>query len=119
MTITINRAHARNALDAQAVQELTSALAAFDDAPEIAVGVLTGVRLHDHNCGFKIYRREVFDAVKLYGEMHRFVPVLATAKGFRVSEVPVNHRARQHQFLCGTHSALPLLAAGLAHQARL
>ena len=60
------------------------------------VGLLTGVRLHDHNCGFKVYRREIFDEVKLYGEMHRFVPVLAPAKGFRVTEIPVNHRARQH-----------------------
>lgn len=60
------------------------------------VGVLTGVKLHDHNCGFKVYRREIFDEVKLYGEMHRFVPVLAAAKGFRVTEIPVNHRARQH-----------------------
>ncbi len=60
------------------------------------VGVLTGVKLHDHNCGFKVYRREIFDEVKLYGEMHRFVPVLASAKGFRVTEIPVNHRARQH-----------------------
>ena len=60
------------------------------------VGFLTGVKLHDHNCGFKIYRREVFDSVKLYGEMHRFVPVLATSNGFRVGEIPVNHRARQH-----------------------
>ena len=60
------------------------------------VGWLTGVRLHDHNCGFKIYRREIFDEVKLYGEMHRFVPVLASARGYRVSEVVVNHRARTH-----------------------
>ena len=60
------------------------------------VGLLTGVKLHDHNCGFKLYRREIFDEVKLYGEMHRFVPVLASAKGFRVAEIPVNHRAREH-----------------------
>jgi dolichol-phosphate mannosyltransferase len=60
------------------------------------VGFLTGVKLHDHNCGFKLYRREIFDEVKLYGEMHRFVPVLATAKGFRVNEISVNHRAREH-----------------------
>lgn len=60
------------------------------------VGFLTGVKLHDHNCGFKIYRREIFDSVKLYGEMHRFVPVLATAKGFKVSEIAVNHRPRIH-----------------------
>lgn len=59
------------------------------------VGWLTGVRLHDHNCGFKVYRREVFDEVRIYGELHRFVPVLAAARGFKVGEVPVNHRARQ------------------------
>ena len=44
---------------------------------------LTGVQLHDHNCGMKCYRREVFDEVRLYGELHRFVPVLAAARGFR------------------------------------
>ncbi len=60
------------------------------------VGVMTGVKLHDHNCGFKLYRREVFDEVNLYGEMHRFVPVLAAARGFRIGELAVNHRARQH-----------------------
>jgi len=60
------------------------------------IGMMTGVKLHDHNCGFKLYRREIFDEIKLYGEMHRFVPVLATAKGFRVSEISVNHRAREH-----------------------
>jgi len=38
------------------------------------IGAMTGVKLHDHNCGFKVYRREIFDEVKLYGEMHRFVP---------------------------------------------
>ena len=41
------------------------------------VSLLTGVRLHDHNCGYKCYRREIFDEVQLYGELHRFVPVLA------------------------------------------
>ena len=60
------------------------------------VGWLIGVKLHDHNCGFKIYRREIFDEVKLYGEMHRFVPVLADARGFRIGEIPVNHRPRVH-----------------------
>lgn len=60
------------------------------------VGWLTGVRLHDHNCGFKIYRREVFDEIQLYGEMHRFIPVLAADRGFRIGEIPVAHRARQH-----------------------
>ena len=60
------------------------------------VGWLTGTKLHDHNCGFKVYRREIFDEVKLYGERHRFIPVLAAARGYRVDEVPVHHRARQY-----------------------
>ena len=59
------------------------------------VGRLTGVRLHDHNCGFKCYRREIFHEVRLYGELHRFVPVLAAARGWRVGELVVNHRPRQ------------------------
>ncbi len=59
------------------------------------VGFLTGVKLHDHNCGFKCYRREIFEEVRLYGELHRFVPVLAAAKGWKVGEIVVNHRARQ------------------------
>jgi len=60
------------------------------------VSRVTGVKLHDHNCGMKCYRREVFDEVRLYGELHRFVPVLAAARGFRVGEVVINHRPRQH-----------------------
>lgn len=60
------------------------------------VGALTGVKLHDHNCGFKCYRREIFDEVRLYGELHRFVPVLAAARGWKVGEIVVNHRPRQH-----------------------
>ncbi len=59
------------------------------------VGWLTGVRLHDHNCGFKCYRREIFDEVRLYGELHRFVPVLAAARGWKVGELVINHRARK------------------------
>jgi len=59
------------------------------------VGWLTGVRLHDHNCGLKCFRREVMEEVHLYGELHRFVPVLAAARGFRVGELPVVHRPRQ------------------------
>ncbi len=60
------------------------------------VGWLTGVHLHDHNCGFKSYRREIFDEVRLYGELHRFVPVLAHARGWRVGEIVINHRPRKH-----------------------
>lgn len=59
------------------------------------VGWLTGVKLHDHNCGFKCYRQQIFDDVRLYGELHRFVPVLAAAHGWRVNEIIVKHRARQ------------------------
>jgi dolichol-phosphate mannosyltransferase len=57
---------------------------------------LTEVHLHDHNCGLKAYRQEVLKEVQLYGEMHRFVPVLASAKGFRVSEIIIQHHARKH-----------------------
>jgi glycosyltransferase involved in cell wall biosynthesis len=56
---------------------------------------LTGVELHDHNCGMKCCRREIFDEVRLYGELHRFVPVLAASRGFRVGEIEINHRPRQ------------------------
>ena len=59
------------------------------------VSFMTGVRLHDHNCGMKCYRREVLDEVRLYGELHRFVPVLAAARGFRIGELVINHRARK------------------------
>lgn len=58
------------------------------------VSRLTGCRLHDHNCGFKLYRQDVVKDVTLYGELHRFVPVLAAARGFRVGEIEVNHRPR-------------------------
>ncbi|UCF38343.1 MAG: glycosyltransferase family 2 protein [Acidobacteriota bacterium] len=58
--------------------------------------LLTGVPLHDMNCGFKAYRREVVESIKVYGEMHRYIPVLASYKGFVVSEVVVEHRKRLH-----------------------
>jgi glycosyltransferase involved in cell wall biosynthesis len=54
----------------------------------------TGVALHDMNCGLKVYRAEVFEDIRLYGERHRFVPVLAHHLGFSVTEFPVNHRPR-------------------------
>lgn len=59
------------------------------------VSCLTGVRLHDHNCGFKCYRHKIFDEVRLYGELHRFVPVLAAARGWKVGELIIKHRPRQ------------------------
>ncbi len=59
------------------------------------VGAITGVKLHDHNCGMKCYRREIFDEITLYGELHRFVPVLAASRGYKVGEKIVQHRARK------------------------
>ncbi len=56
---------------------------------------ISGVSLHDFNCGFKAYRREVVDELDVYGEMHRFMPVLAAWRGFRVGELPVRHHARR------------------------
>jgi dolichol-phosphate mannosyltransferase len=59
-------------------------------------GRVSGLRLHDMNCGLKAYRAEVVRGMPLYGELHRFIPVLAQYRGFRVAELPVNHRAREH-----------------------
>ncbi|MBV9821874.1 MAG: glycosyltransferase family 2 protein [Actinobacteria bacterium] len=61
-----------------------------------ATGMVTGLKLNDHNSGFRVGRREVYDVVPLYGELHRYVPALAHANGFKVTEVPVNHRPRLH-----------------------
>ena len=60
------------------------------------VGTMTGLKLHDHNCGLKLFRTDVAREVQIYGELHRFIPVLAHARGFKVTEVAVNHRPRQH-----------------------
>jgi glycosyltransferase involved in cell wall biosynthesis len=60
------------------------------------VSRLTGLSLHDHNCGLKLFRSEVAREIRIYGELHRFIAVLAHARGFRVAEIPVNHRRRQH-----------------------
>ena len=57
---------------------------------------LTGVKIHDFNCGFKAYRREVLSEIELYGELHRYIPVFAQKKGFRVGEIPVRHHPRKH-----------------------
>jgi glycosyltransferase involved in cell wall biosynthesis len=61
-----------------------------------ATGVVTGLKLNDHNSGLRVGRRGVYDVVPLYGELHRYVPALAHANGFRVTELPVNHRPRLH-----------------------
>lgn len=55
----------------------------------------SGLKLHDFNCGLKAYRRSVVGKLHLYGEMHRFVPVLVYAQGYRVTEIPVKHHPRK------------------------
>lgn len=57
---------------------------------------LAGVDLHDFNSGFKLYRREVLEQISVYGELHRYIPVLASRKGFRIGEVAVEHHPRRH-----------------------
>ncbi|MCP4660158.1 MAG: glycosyltransferase, partial [bacterium] len=57
---------------------------------------LAHVDLHDFNCGFKLYRREVLEQVAVYGELHRYIPVLASRRGFRIGEIPVAHERRRH-----------------------
>lgn len=57
---------------------------------------VTGVKIHDMNCGFKAYRREVIRTVPIYGDLFRFIPALAAWEGFRVTEIPVTHHARKH-----------------------
>ena len=59
-------------------------------------GRVSGLRLHDMNSGLKAYRAEVLRGLRIYGELHRFIPVLAHYRGFRVAELPVNHRPRPH-----------------------
>lgn len=60
--------------------------------------VATGLTLHDMNCGLKTYRRAVIDEITVYGDMHRYIPVLADGAGFRVTEIKVSHRPRVHGF---------------------
>ncbi|MGH2991710.1 MAG: glycosyltransferase family 2 protein [Solirubrobacterales bacterium] len=57
---------------------------------------LSGVRLHDFNCGLKAYRGDCARSLRIYGELHRYIPVLAVQRGWRVAELPVHHRARRH-----------------------
>lgn len=61
----------------------------------LVTGILSGIRIHDFNCGLKIYRSEVVKTVKVYGELHRYIPVLGKLAGFRVGELVVNHRPRK------------------------
>lgn len=60
----------------------------------LTVSLVCGKRLHDFNCGIKVYRRAVVKHIDLYGDYHRFIPVMAKWQGFRITEMPVEHRAR-------------------------
>ena len=62
----------------------------------LTVSIVCGQRLHDFNCGIKAYRSCVVKFIKLYGDYHRFIPVMAKWQGFRITEMPVAHRARVH-----------------------
>lgn len=60
------------------------------------VSVMTGIKIHDFNCGLKAYRREVAKEVEIYGELHRYIPVLAHWRGYKIGEIPVQHYARKY-----------------------
>ena len=57
---------------------------------------VTGLKLHDYGCSLKAFKKEIIDDIKLYGELHRFLPVLANIEGARIKEIKVNHRSRQY-----------------------
>lgn len=59
-------------------------------------GLTFGLRLKDYNCGFKAYRKSLVKELSLYGEMHRYIPVLAHALGYKVGQIPVHHRERKY-----------------------
>jgi len=58
--------------------------------------LLTGINIHDFNCGLKGYKKNVIKSIKVYGGMHRYIPVIASKKGFKVTELVVNHRSRKY-----------------------
>jgi len=60
-----------------------------------ATSMVSGLKLHDFNCGFKAYRKEILDEIRVYGDLHRYIPVLAHWQGYRVGEIAVQHHARQ------------------------
>jgi glycosyltransferase involved in cell wall biosynthesis len=62
----------------------------------LLISAISGVHLHDYGCSLKAYKKEVIKGVKLYGEMHRFIPIYASWEGARVTEVPVSHHRRIH-----------------------
>lgn len=80
----------KNRQDAALTRLLPSKIANF------IIGKVTGVELHDYGCSLKAYRAELVADMKLYGELHRFLPALAFIEGARVTEIPVRHHAREH-----------------------
>ena len=60
------------------------------------IGKVTGIRLHDYGCSLKAFRKEIANDIKLYGELHRFLPVLANIEGAKIKEIKVNHRSRKY-----------------------
>ena len=82
--------------------------------------LLSGIKIHDFNCGLKIYNKKVVKSIDIYGGMHRYIPVIAKQKGFTTSEKPVNHRSRQFgetkygrsRFLNGFFDLLTILFLG-------
>jgi glycosyltransferase involved in cell wall biosynthesis len=80
----------KDRMDAFLNRKLPSVMANF------VISLMTGIKLHDYGCTLKAYRREVIEGINLYGEMHRFVPALASQVGARMTEIPVNHRHRLH-----------------------
>jgi glycosyltransferase involved in cell wall biosynthesis len=78
----------KNRMDKEFGRKLPSRIA------NLLISIISGVRLHDYGCSLKAYRRDVLRDVKLYGEMHRFIPIYASWQGARVTEMVVNHRAR-------------------------
>ena len=79
----------RQRMDAEFGRKLPSRIA------NRLISAISGVRLHDYGCSLKAYRRDVLQDVKLYGEMHRFIPIYASWQGAKVTELVVNHRARR------------------------
>ena len=57
---------------------------------------VTGLKLHDYGCSLKAFKKEIVDDIKLYGELHRFLPVLANIEGAKIKEIKVNHRSRKY-----------------------
>ena len=86
----------------------------------IITRLLSGIKIHDFNCGLKIYKRKVVKSIEVYGGMHRYIPVIAKQKGFITSEKPVNHRSRKFgetkyggsRFLHGFFDLLTILFLG-------